>query len=93
MKSFLFLKIGEFSTVNANDPDAVLKVVIAVELELLQTTLSAQAPAVTAGLMAAVITVSDMMLQDTVGSSQTVAAQDCDSETKFVPEMVIVEPE
>ena len=77
---------------NACKPAAVLKIVMDVALELLQTTLSRQSPGDTEELMTAVIPVSESMLHATTGRSQTKAVQLCDSETKFVPTMVIVAP-
>ena len=63
-----------------------------VAFELLQVTLTEQAPGNTAELMVAVIIVSDVMVQSTAGRSQADAVHDCDSETKLEPEMVIVAP-
>ncbi len=76
----------------ALDPEAVLNTDKVVALELLQKTLMKQMPGATEELMSMVIMVSDMMLHVAAGTSHAVAVQDCDSETKLVPDMVIRAP-
>ncbi len=80
------------STIKAFDPDAALKTDKVVVLELLQTTLMKQTPGVTEELISVVITVSDIMLHARAGTSHAIAVQDCDSEMKLVPDMVIRAP-
>ena len=76
----------------AFDPDAVLKTDKVVAWELLQKTLIKQKPVITEELMSVVIIVSDMMLHAKAGTSHAIAVQDCDSEMKLVPNMVIRAP-
>ena len=80
------------STIKAFDPDAALKTDKVVVLELLQKTLMKQMPGATEELMSMVMMVSDMMLHAAAGTSHAVAVQDCDSEMKLVPDMVIRAP-
>ena len=83
---------GNCRTVKATEPDSVLKIDILVELELLQDTLTGQAPGDIDELIVAVIMVSDKMSHDRVGILQTVAVQDCISVMKLDPKMLMVAP-
>jgi hypothetical protein len=51
-----------------------------------------QMPGVTEELISVVITVSDIMLHARAGTLHAIAVQDCDSEMKLVPDMVIRAP-